>query len=82
MQLYHSKLSKHLEEIISAGLVANEYVTLLHWVIQTYPGPELLQHPDLRIEPSSLGPLLSSEAVEKLIHVRTRKISDMHCIVY
>ena len=69
VQLYHSKLTRHLEEIVAGGLIANEYVTLLHWVIQTYPGPELLQHPDLRIEPNSLGPLLSSETVEQLLQV-------------
>lgn len=69
VELYHSSLAKHLKEIIAAGLVANEFVTLLSWVVQTYPGPELLQHPDLRIDPSKLGPLLSADSVENLVQV-------------
>nr|CAG4649196.1 EOG090X03GO [Scapholeberis mucronata]SVE93521.1 EOG090X03GO [Scapholeberis mucronata] len=63
---YHSSLAKHLEEMIAAGLVANEFVTLLSWVIQTYPGPELLQHSDLSIDPKTLGPLLSDATVDQL----------------
>lgn len=69
VQKYHLNLSKHLEEVITAGLVANEFVTLLSWVLQTYPGPELLQHPEVGIEPSCLGLLLSDETVEKLFKV-------------
>ena len=66
---YHKSLSKHLEEIVIAGLIGNEFVTLLSWVIQTYPGPELLQHPDICIDPRTLGPLLNSDTVEKLFQV-------------
>ena len=58
-----------MEEIITAGMEGNEYVSLLSWVLQTYSGPELLQHPDLRIDPSMLGPLLSNETIEKLLSV-------------
>ncbi|XP_057373796.1 exocyst complex component 3-like [Daphnia carinata] len=65
-QKYHSSLSKHLEEVIAAGLVANEFVTLLSWVLQTYPGSELLRHADINIDPSSLGPLLNDDTIEKL----------------
>lgn len=66
---YHSSLAKHLEEMIAAGLVANEFVTLLSWVIQTYPGPELLQHSDLSIDPKALGPLLSDATMDQLYKV-------------
>lgn len=68
-QKYHSSLSKHLEEVIAAGLVANEFVTLLSWVLQTYPGSELLQHPDVNIDPNTLGLLLSEATVDKLYKV-------------
>ena len=68
-QKYHSSLSKHLEEVIAAGLVANEFVTLLSWVLQTYPGPELLQHQDVNIDPKTLGLLLSEDSIEKLYKV-------------
>ena len=66
---YHTSISKHLEEVITAGLVGNEFVTLLSWVLQTYPGPELLRHPDVNIDPTSLGPLLDDSTIEKLFQV-------------
>nr|CAG4639889.1 EOG090X03GO [Daphnia pulex]SVE84774.1 EOG090X03GO [Daphnia pulex] len=65
-QKYHTSISKHLEEVIAAGLVGNEFVTLLSWVLQTYPGPELLRHQDVNIDPTSLGPILSDSTIEKL----------------
>ena len=69
VKLYHQSLVSHFEEVIAAGLEANEFVTLLSWVLKTYPGPELLQHPDLRIDSNILGPLLSDDNVERLIAV-------------
>lgn len=70
VRLYHQSLSTHFEEVIAAGLEANEFVTLLSWVLRTYPGPELLQHTDLRIDPKILGPLLPNQTIESLIKVR------------
>lgn len=69
VRLYHQSLSSHLEDVIAAGLEANEFVTLLSWVLRTYPGPELLQHTDLRIDLKILGPLLPEETIEHLIKV-------------
>lgn len=71
-QKYHMSISKHLEEVIAAGLIGNEFVTLLSWVLQTYPGPELLRHVDINIEPSSLGPILSDDTIEKLFQVKPK----------
>lgn len=69
VHMYHTNLAKHLEEVITAGLVGNEYVTLLSWVIKTYSGPELLQHPDLAIDPVTLGPLLTDQTIDMLLTV-------------
>ena len=69
VKLYHQSLGSHLEEIIAAGLEGVEFGTLLSWVLQTYPGSGLLQHPDLRIDPNSLEPLLLSSTVENLMDV-------------
>nr|CAG4642395.1 EOG090X03GO [Evadne anonyx] len=80
VQLYHEALSSHLEEVIDARLEANEFVTVLSWVLRTYPGPELLQHKDLRIDPKALGSLLRDETIESLIKSyldnMTRNYSD------
>lgn len=55
--------------MIAGGLESNEFVSLLSWVLQTYPGVELLQHPDLRIDAGTLGPLLTDDNKEKLLKV-------------
>lgn len=47
----------------------NEYVTLLSWTINTYPGKELMQNPELRIDLSqikNIQPLMKPEMVKSL----------------
>jgi exocyst complex component 3 len=55
-----------LQEVIQNGLEGNEYVSILAWIMNTYAGPELMQHPELNIDISSIGPLLNSVEVDKL----------------
>ncbi|CAH0387252.1 unnamed protein product [Bemisia tabaci] len=64
--MYHNCLSKHLEEIIAQGLKGNEYVSILSWTINTYPGSELMRHPELNIDTSTMGPLLRPAIIEQL----------------
>ncbi|XP_022207847.2 exocyst complex component 3 [Nilaparvata lugens] len=66
VKMYHLCLSQHLEEIISNGLHGNEYVSMLSWIVNTYSGPELMQHPDLNIETTSVGPLLKVNVITDL----------------
>lgn len=66
VHMYHQSLSTHLEEIISNGLEGNEYVSMLSWIKNTYFGPELMKHPDLNIDISSVGPLLKPHVINKL----------------
>ncbi|XP_059478700.1 exocyst complex component 3-like [Neocloeon triangulifer] len=66
VKMYHDSLSRHLMDLIHAGLVGNEYVTLLSWIKNTYNGSDLMMNPELNINTSSLGPLLSSEKVVEL----------------
>ena len=68
-QFYHSNLSKHLEEIIAAGLIANEQVVLLAWVLQTYPTTDLIMHSDLKIDLNNVEPLLKKSTVNQLVQV-------------
>ncbi len=53
-------------EIIDSGLEGLEYVTMLSWIIQTYPGRELMSNPDLRIPPEKVRPLLDNSIVAML----------------
>lgn len=66
VRMYHKCLSAHLEEIISNGLEGNEYVSMLSWIKNTYFGPELMEHPDLNVNISSVGPLLRPEVINRL----------------
>uniref|UniRef100_A0A1B6F7T9 Exocyst complex component 3 n=1 Tax=Cuerna arida TaxID=1464854 RepID=A0A1B6F7T9_9HEMI len=66
VSMYHNCLSRHLEEIIQNGLEGNEYVSVLSWIVNTYTGPELMQHPELNIGIASVGPLLGSSVIHKL----------------
>lgn len=63
VEMYHTCLSKHLEELVQSGLEGNEIVSMLAWTTNTYGGPDLMQHPELTIDTSKLGPLLSESAV-------------------
>ena len=66
VKMYHTSLSQHLKDIIANGLEGNEYVSLLAWIMNTYTGPELMQHPELNIDTNEIGPLLSREIVDDL----------------
>ncbi|CAG2061393.1 unnamed protein product [Timema podura] len=62
----HIANSIELQELIQNGLEGNEYVSVLSWIMNTYAGPDLMQHPELNIDTSVIGPLLSNEVVEEL----------------
>ena len=64
--LYQEALSQRLNEIISFGLQDQEYVTVLTWIIQTYPGEELMQSWNLQIDKALIKPLLDDETIENL----------------
>ncbi|KAK7861654.1 hypothetical protein R5R35_006569 [Gryllus longicercus] len=66
VNMYHTCLSQHLQDIIQNGLEGNEYVSMLAWITNTYPGAELMQHPELKVDVSVIGPLLPTELVEDL----------------
>lgn len=51
------------------GIEGNEYVSLLSWTINTYPGKELMQNPELRIDVTqikNLKPLVKPEILKSL----------------
>lgn len=55
-----------MEEIIQGGLEGNEYVSLLSWVMNVYPGPELMSHPELNVDLSTFDPLIRPESLKEL----------------
>jgi exocyst complex component 3 len=69
VKMYHRAVSSFLDQLIQRGIEGNEYVTVLSWTINTYPGKELMQHPDLKIDISqipSIEPLMKPEILKSL----------------
>lgn len=74
-----------LEEIINNGLEGNEYVSMLSWIVNTYSGPELMQHPDLNIDIGTIGPLLNvgiiNDLQQKYLKVMLRLCLFKHVVM-
>ena len=51
LSLYHEAVTKRILRLIEEGLEGNEFVSLLQWILQVYPGPDLLGHDSLDLEP-------------------------------
>ena len=74
VRMYHRCLSNHFKEIIQKGLIGNENVSLLSWCLNTYPGPELMSHPELKIDINQYEPLLPESLIDDL---EQRYLSDI-----
>ncbi|CRK86149.1 CLUMA_CG000126, isoform A [Clunio marinus] len=69
VKMYHRAVSDFLEQLVRRGIEGNEYVTLLSWIINTYPGKELMQNPELRIDLSeieNIQPLMKPQIIKTL----------------
>lgn len=67
--LYHNAVSSRVKELASEDLEANEIVSLLTWVLNTYKSVEMMGHPELRSECdiNQLEPLLPQDVVDDLL---------------
>ncbi|XP_030237997.1 exocyst complex component 3 isoform X2 [Drosophila navojoa] len=67
VKFYHEGLSSYVDNIVKSGLQGNEYVSMLAWVMHTYPGADLMSHPDLNVDVLKLSrPLLHPEHLKSL----------------
>jgi len=66
ISLYHGVVAARLQDLIEEGLEGQEYVSLLQWVLQTYPGPELMASPSLGLEKNLVPPLLTDADIGRL----------------
>ncbi|XP_030560224.1 exocyst complex component 3 [Drosophila novamexicana] len=67
VRFYHEGLSSYLDNIVKSGLQGNEYVSMLAWVMHTYPGADLMSHADLNVDVLKLSrPLLHPEHLKSL----------------
>ncbi|XP_039999365.1 exocyst complex component 3 isoform X1 [Xiphias gladius] len=67
--LYHNAVSTRVKELAVEDLEANEIVSLLTWVLNTYKSVEMMGHPELRSECdiNQLEPLLPQDVVDDLL---------------
>ena len=69
--MHHQALTTQMQELASEDLEASEIVSLLTWVLNTYPSTEMLGNVELALEPGSgcqrPGPLLSPVVVSELL---------------
>ncbi|KAI4879393.1 hypothetical protein NFI96_026435 [Prochilodus magdalenae] len=67
--LYHRALSARVQELAVEDLEANEIVSLLTWVLNTYKSVEMMGSPDLypECDVKQLEPLLPQEMVDVLL---------------
>nr|XP_020441125.1 exocyst complex component 3 [Monopterus albus] len=67
--LYHNAVSYRIKELSAEDLEANEIVSLLTWVLNTYQSVEMMGHPELQSECdiNQLEPLLPQTVVDHLL---------------
>ncbi|CAG11624.1 unnamed protein product, partial [Tetraodon nigroviridis] len=67
--LYHNAVSSRVKELAFEDLEANEIVSLLTWVLNTYKSVEMMGHPELQSECNinQLEPLLPQDVVDDLL---------------
>ncbi|XP_054888469.1 exocyst complex component 3 [Poeciliopsis prolifica] len=67
--LYHNAVSTRVKELALEDLEANEIVSLLTWVLNTYKSVEMMGHPDLcsEFDINQLEALLPQEVVDDLL---------------
>ncbi|XP_034513013.1 exocyst complex component 3 isoform X2 [Ailuropoda melanoleuca] len=69
LNMYHQALSTRMQELASEDLEANEIVSLLTWVLNTYTSAEMMGNMELapEVDVSILEPLLSPDVVSELL---------------
>ncbi|XP_033025311.1 exocyst complex component 3 [Lacerta agilis] len=69
LSMYHQALSLRMQDLASEDLEANEIVSLLTWVLNTYKSIEMMGNPELapEVDVNTLQPLLSQEVVDELL---------------
>ncbi|XP_056276499.1 exocyst complex component 3 [Pseudoliparis swirei] len=67
--LYHNAVSARVTELASEDLEANEIVSMLTWVLNTYKSEEMMGHAELYSECdiNKLEPLLPQDVVDELL---------------
>ncbi|XP_063160316.1 exocyst complex component 3 [Candoia aspera] len=67
--MYHQALSIRMQDLASEDLEANEIVSLLTWVLNTYKSEEMMGNLELapELDVNSLQPLLSQDVVDDLL---------------
>ncbi|XP_077160742.1 exocyst complex component 3 [Paroedura picta] len=70
LSMYHQALSTRMQDLAFEDLEANEIVSLLTWVLNTYKSEEMMGNPELapEVDVNSLQSLLSQDVVADLLN--------------
>ncbi|NXJ92146.1 EXOC3 protein, partial [Corythaixoides concolor] len=69
LNMYHQALSTRMQELAAEDLEANEIVSLLTWVLNTYKSTEMMGNSELcpEVDVNSLNALISQNVVDQLL---------------
>uniref|UniRef100_A0A8C3BDD3 Exocyst complex component 3 n=1 Tax=Cairina moschata TaxID=8855 RepID=A0A8C3BDD3_CAIMO len=69
LNMYHQALSTRMQELAAEDLEANEIVSLLTWVLNTYKSTEMMGNSELspEVDVNSLNLLISQDVVDQLL---------------
>ncbi|KAM4907734.1 exocyst complex component 3 isoform 2-T3 [Sylvia borin] len=69
LNMYHQALATRMQELAAEDLEANEIVSLLTWVLNTYTSVEMMGNSELspEVDVNSLDALLSQNVVDQLL---------------
>lgn len=69
LRMYHQALSARMQELAAEDLEANEIVSLLTWVLNTYASAEMMGNAELapEVDAGALEPLLAPSVVSELL---------------
>ncbi|XP_015261032.1 PREDICTED: exocyst complex component 3 [Gekko japonicus] len=70
LSMYHQALSARMQDLASEDLEANEIVSLLTWVLNTYKSEEMMGNPELapEVDVNSMERLLSQDVIDDLLN--------------
>ncbi|XP_062373374.1 exocyst complex component 3 [Sardina pilchardus] len=65
---YHAAVAANVRELAAGDLEANEIVSLLTWVLNTYSSVDMMGHPELKeCDVTQLEPLLTQDVIDELL---------------
>ncbi|XP_038626775.1 exocyst complex component 3 [Tachyglossus aculeatus] len=78
LTMYHQALSSRMQELASEDLEANEIVSLLTWILNTYTSEEMMGNSELapEVDINDLQPFISQDVISELLNTYTSTLTS------